>query len=117
MMAWTEAVMGEFIRLVQWPVLTLKHDDIANAIINRKTRDECRPSLTYRLSDDRKSITGVTVNAANAKCATTIPVTVPGNVVTAASATKEQVGKDSLTLWVSLGGSAKTYSLASALKL
>lgn len=117
LMAFTESVLGELIRLTNWPVITLKHDDIATAIINRKTRDECSPNLTYQLSDDRKSITGVTVNAANAKCSTPIPVTMPGAVGSALSATKEQIGKDPLTLWVSLGGSAKTYSLASAVKI
>jgi hypothetical protein len=73
--------------------------------------------MTYQLSDDRKSITGVTVNAANAQCSTPIPVTLASGVVSAASATKEQVGKDPLTLWVTLGGSAKTYSLGTAVKL
>jgi hypothetical protein len=117
LMAWTESVIGEVIRLTQWPIITLKHDDIANAIINRKTRDECQPNLSYQLSDDRKSITSVTVNAANAKCGTAIPVTFPGAVASASSATKEQVGKDPLTLWVSLGGSKKTYSLSAPLKV
>ncbi|KAF2873687.1 putative extracellular serine-rich protein [Massariosphaeria phaeospora] len=117
LMAWTEAVIYEFARLTQWPVITLKHDDIAKAIINRKTRDECIPNLVYQLSDDRKAITGVTVNARNAKCNTAIPVTFPGGVASAASAIKEQVGKDPLTLWVTLGGNSKSYSLSSALKV
>ncbi|KAF2008396.1 putative extracellular serine-rich protein [Aaosphaeria arxii CBS 175.79] len=117
LMAWTESVLGEVVRLTQWPIITLKHDDVANAIINRKTRDECLPNLSYQLSDDRKSITGLTVNARNTKCATALPVTVPGNVVSDAGATKEQVGKDPLTLWVTLGGSARSYNLGSSIKL
>ncbi|KAF2106217.1 putative extracellular serine-rich protein [Lophiotrema nucula] len=114
MMAWTESVVGEFIRLTNWPVITLKHDDIAKAVIARKTRDECAPSLVYTLSDDRKSITSVTVGAANANCETAIPVTVPSTIATAAGATKEQVGKDPLTLWVTLGGSKRSYALDKA---
>jgi hypothetical protein len=102
---------------VQWPVITLKHDDIAKTIIARKTRDECLPNMTYQLSDDRKSITGVSVSAKNTQCGTSIPVTVPGDVSTATSATKERKGSDPLTLWVTLGGSAKTYNLASALSI
>jgi hypothetical protein len=117
LMAWTESVIGELIRLTQWPVVTLKHDDIAKAIINRKTLDECRPNLSYQLSDDRKSITSVVVNAANARCGTGIPVTFPGQVTSASSATKEQLGKDPLTLWVSLGGSRKTYTLSTPIKI
>ncbi|KAF2260354.1 putative extracellular serine-rich protein [Lojkania enalia] len=117
LMAWTESVIGELIRLTRWPIITLKHDDIAKAIISRKARDECLPNLTYRLSDDRRSITGITVNASNARCATPIPVTIPGTVKDASSATKEQVGQDPLTLWVSLGGSGKNYVLEKAVGL
>ncbi|KAF2800213.1 hypothetical protein K505DRAFT_355893 [Melanomma pulvis-pyrius CBS 109.77] len=117
LMAWTEAVVYEFTRLTQWPVITLKHDDIAQAIINRKTRDECIPNLTYQLSNDRKAIIGVVLDAKSSQCSTPIPVTFPGTVTSAASATKEQIGKDPLTLWVSLGGTSKTFSLGSAMKL
>ncbi|KAF1961030.1 hypothetical protein CC80DRAFT_544427 [Byssothecium circinans] len=117
LMAWTEAVVYEVVRLTEWPIITLKHDDVAKAIIARRTCDECAPSLSYQLSDDRKSITGITVSAKNTKCETAIPVTVPSDVSSAASAKKEQVGKDPLTLWVTLNGGAKTYTLASAVKI
>lgn len=98
-------------------MITLKHDDISRAVIARKMRDECLPNLIYQLSDDRRSITEVVVNAKNTQCETSIPVTVPGNVVSAASATKEKLGKDPLTLWVSLGGGAKSYSLSNAVQV
>ena len=101
----------------EWPVITLKHDDISKAIIARKTRDECLPNLTYQLSDDRKSITGVAVSARDTKCGTAVPVTVPGDVSAATGATKEKKGKDPLTLWVTLGGGSKTYALTSAVKI
>jgi hypothetical protein len=102
---------------VEWPIITLKHDDIAKAVIARRTRDECLPNMTYQLSDDRKSITGVTVSARNTQCGTAVPVTVPGDVAAATGATKEKKGKDPLTLWVTLGGSSKTYTLASAVSI
>ncbi|KAF2204158.1 hypothetical protein GQ43DRAFT_495699 [Delitschia confertaspora ATCC 74209] len=112
LMAWTETVIQEMTRLTAWPIITLKHDDIATQIINRMTRDQCVPNLTYQLSDDRKAITGIIVSAANTKCSTPIPVTFPGAVKSASSATKEQVGKDPLTLWVTLGGKAQSYTLS-----
>lgn len=102
---------------MNWPVITLKHDDTAKAVIARKTRDECLPNLTLELSSDRKSITGVVVNAKNTQCSTPIPVTLPSDVISASGATKEQKGKDPLTLWITLGGGAKSYTLDSALKM
>ncbi|KAF1966744.1 hypothetical protein BU23DRAFT_584283 [Bimuria novae-zelandiae CBS 107.79] len=116
LMVWTEAVVFELARLVEWPVITLKHEDTAKAIIARKNRDECLPSLAYRLSSDRKSITGVIVSTKKANCNTTIPVTLPSDVKDAADAIKEQKGKDPLTLWVS-PGAARSYSLSTPLKL
>lgn len=102
---------------VEWPVITLKHDDIAEAFVARKTRDECVPKLSYQLSNDRKSITALTVNAGDNNCGTSIPVTVPNDVQSATGAVKEQKGKDPLTLWVTLGGSARSYSLSTPVTL
>jgi hypothetical protein len=81
------------------------------------TRDKCSPSLTYTLADDRKTITGVTVSAADTKCSTTIPVTFPGTLKNTAAATTEQVGKDPLTLWVSLAGAPQSYDLSAPVKI
>ncbi|KAL1597716.1 hypothetical protein SLS60_008202 [Paraconiothyrium brasiliense] len=116
LMAWTEAVAYEFARLAEWPIITLKHEDTAKAIIARKTRDECLPNLVYQLSSDRKSITGVTMSTKNADCSTTIPITVPSDVQSSADANREQKGKDPLTLWVT-PGSARSYTLSTALTL
>ncbi|PVI05419.1 hypothetical protein DM02DRAFT_650758 [Periconia macrospinosa] len=119
LMAWTEAVVYEVTRLTQWPIITLKHDAIASAIVSRKTRDECSPTLSYTLSNDRASITGITVSAANKNCKVEIPVTFPGDVAdaTGAKTRKEQVGKDPLTLWVGLQGKEGVFGLGSALKI
>lgn len=96
-------------------MITLKHDDTAKAIIARKTRDECQPGLVYTLSDDRKSITGVTVSSTDLGCSTTIPVTLPSDVTSDADANREQKGKDPLTLWVT-PGTGYSYTLVSPVK-
>ncbi|OAF98821.1 uncharacterized protein CC84DRAFT_1264795 [Paraphaeosphaeria sporulosa] len=117
LMAWTEAVVYEFARLVEWPVITLKHDDTAKAIIARKLRDECRPSLVYRLSSDRKSITGISLSTLQPECINDIPVTVPTDVKDSADANREQRGKDPLTLWITAGiNSPRLFDLSTALK-
>jgi hypothetical protein len=81
------------------------------------TRDQCSPSLKYTLSNDRSTITAVTVDAANRNCGATIPLTVPGTVTSVGTATKEQVGHDPLTLWVQLKGAAQTFTLGSPVKV
>jgi hypothetical protein len=39
LMMWVETIIQEYIRLVTWPVLTLKHDDLGVAFTNRMTRE------------------------------------------------------------------------------
>jgi hypothetical protein len=56
--SWVEIVLSEMIRLVDWPFITLKHDDLGQAWIARMNRDMCIPNMSYTLSADRKSIMG-----------------------------------------------------------
>lgn len=119
LMTWVETVAQEMARLTTWPLITLKHDDLAQAWIARQTRDVCHPSLTYILSDDRKAITGVTLDAADQNCPTALPVTFPrtARVQTGASGSSrtEQVGKDPLTIWYNLDGESVNFTLSSSI--
>lgn len=110
--SWVETVLAEMLRLVDWPFITLKHDDICQAVIARMKRDLCMPTMSYTLSEDRTSITGLTVGAGTGTCSETIPVTVPGGVTDEQGSTREQVGDDELTLWVSVQGGAKSFEFA-----
>src|ERR1700760_1445624 len=91
--AWVETVVNEVTRLVTWPMITLKHDDLAATFINRMTLDACNPLLTYTSPSDLTHITGATLSTNSNTCGTKVPVTFPGAVSsTTASFTTEQVG-------------------------
>ncbi|EMD87112.1 hypothetical protein COCC4DRAFT_51263 [Bipolaris maydis ATCC 48331] len=118
LMSWLEVVTSEMTRLTTWPMKTLKHDDMAQQFLNRQTRDLCRPSMTWKTSANGASIESVSVFTAGGNtCGTTIPITVPGSVADSTGATREQLGSDPLTLWVSMSGASRTYRLSSALPL
>ncbi|EDU47646.1 hypothetical protein PtrSN002B_008332 [Pyrenophora tritici-repentis] len=118
LMTWVEVITAEMMRLTTWPFRTLKHDDMTQQFINRQTRDLCRPSMTWTTSADGASVTSVNVYTAGGnKCGTTIPITVPGPISDTTGATKEQVGSDPLTLWVTMSGASRQYKLSSALQL
>lgn len=105
-------------RSTTWPIKTLKHDDIAQLFINRQTRDLCRPSMTWKASSDGVSIESVSVYTAGGNsCGTTIPITVPGAVADTTGATREQLGSDPLTLWVTMSGASREYRLSSPVPL
>ena len=101
-----------------WPFKTLKHDDLAQAFLNRQTRDLCRPSLTYKVNAEGTGIESVTVYTAGGNnCGTTIPITLPSTPTDTTGATQEQVGTDPLTLWVSMSGASRTYEFSKPVPL
>ncbi|KAF1955381.1 hypothetical protein CC80DRAFT_493267 [Byssothecium circinans] len=118
LMTWTEIITAEMMRLTTWPFKTLKHDDLAAAFVNRQTRDLCRPSLAWKTSTDGSGIESITVYTAGGnRCGTTIPITVPSTPSSTTGATKEQVGTDPLTLWVTMSGAAQTYTFTKPILL
>jgi len=111
--AWVETQVQEFVRLVNWPMVTQKHADMSAAFAARMARDSCGYKLTWVQSGT--SITGVQVTANGNTCSQPIPVTFPtGNKPSSipAGATTEQLGNDPYTVWVKLTGSAVTMNLA-----
>ena len=116
---WVETVIQELVRLTNWPVTTLKHDDIAKSFLDREARDKCSPQLSYSYSADGKSITGATVSTANGNtCSVPVPVTFPGTAsVSSGSATSDKLGSEPLIMWATMSGSPVTFSLGGAVSL
>jgi hypothetical protein len=111
---WVEVVTQEMSRLTNWPIISLKHDDIAIAFTDRRTRDQCNPSLTYNYSPDGKRINSVTVTANGNTCAAPIAVTLPtGFTSNAPGLVREAIGSEPLVVWVPLTGSPVTLALSS----
>jgi hypothetical protein len=100
---------------VQWPIISLKHDDMATTFANRMARDACAPNLSYTTSGT--TITAVTVTTIGNTCPVVIPVTVPGKVTSTQGFTTEQIGSDPLTIWVTMKGSPVTFTLSTPVSL
>ncbi|KAF2089035.1 putative extracellular serine-rich protein [Saccharata proteae CBS 121410] len=109
---WVETIVAEYSRLVDWPILTQKHDDTATTFAKRMARDQCKPNLTYEYSADGTQITGVTVTTTGNTCSVPIPVTFPGPVESTQGGTTEQIGSDPLTVWTTLSGSSQSFTLS-----
>ncbi|GAB7344911.1 hypothetical protein MBLNU457_3347t1 [Dothideomycetes sp. NU457] len=114
MMTWMETITQEMSRLTNWPMISLKHDDIALAFSQRQIRDECNASLIYNYNAAGNAIVSVTLGTNNGgnTCSAPLPVTFPGQVATNNAAVREQVGSDPLVLWTQLSGRPVTYTLA-----
>jgi len=116
--AWTETIVQEMTRLTNWPLVSQKHDDLAQVFIDRMARDNCNPKLSYTYSTDGKTITAVTVTTTGNKCGTTIPVTFPGNAPTVSGTAKtDKVGSEPVIMWATLSGSAVKFTLPTPVKV
>ncbi|GAD97217.1 extracellular serine-rich protein [Paecilomyces variotii No. 5] len=113
--AWVETMIQEFVRLADWPILSIKHQDMSDSFAARMARDACQYGLTWAF--DNKQITGVTVTANGNTCNSPIPVTFPVAPTSTQGFTTEQVGSDPLTVWVELTGSPVSFTLSTPIRL
>jgi len=114
---WVELITQEMVRLTNWPMVTLKHDDIGAVFVNRETLDNCNPSLVYNYSTDNTKIVSVTVSANGNSCGVPVPVTVPATATSSGSSTYDKVGTDPAIYWTTLMGSSVTLTLSSDVNL
>jgi hypothetical protein len=128
---WVEVVVAEYMRLVTWPIITLKHDDIAQAFSERMARDACIPYIQVvtaeggdvtgnSTSSDATAmqITGFRVGAQTENnCDVYVPVTVPGKLKDTQGWRVEQLGSDPLTVWVKLDGDVIELELEEAVSM
>jgi hypothetical protein len=105
-------------RLTNWPITSIKHDEIAQFFLDRKTLDACNPQLSYGFSADRKSITYVTLSADNNSCSVPVPITIPGGAsVSGAVSQVDTLGSEPTIQWVKLTGSPVKLTLKSGITL
>jgi hypothetical protein len=78
---------------------------------DRMTRDACGYGITWNVDAGGKTISSLTVSSNGNVCGSAIPVTVPGPVTDLQSFTTEQIGKDPLTIWVTLTGAPVSFTL------
>ncbi|KAH0537520.1 hypothetical protein FGG08_005695 [Glutinoglossum americanum] len=112
---WVETVVQEMVRLVKWPIKSLKQDDIAAAFAQRMARDGCLPNVQYQIDTTAKTITGLVVSTTGNTCGAQIPITVGTNVTDTHGFMTEQLGNDPTTIWVNMTGSPVSFTFGTAI--
>ncbi|KAI9330164.1 hypothetical protein BDR26DRAFT_922582 [Obelidium mucronatum] len=111
MQQWVEAIFGNFSLVSNWPIVTLKQDDLTQKFIDRQNYETANVSVIQLLNvtaSDGVSILGFNITASKDCVA---PVTLPPsfgaeNVSLPAGAYFEQIGIDSVTMWIPLRANA-----------
>lgn len=120
LMAWTETITQQMTRLTNWPMISLKHDDIAKYFLDRQALDNCQPALSYGYAPDGASITSVTVSTKDNSCSVPVPVTIPDGTTTitgGGSVVNDKVGSEPPIQWVTLKGQPVTLELSVGVKI
>ncbi|KAJ3115517.1 hypothetical protein HK100_001313 [Physocladia obscura] len=112
---WIESVFGNFTQIVNWPIITVKQDDLTQKFINRQIYETAGVTVLQNrtVTAGGVYVVGFTVSA-NTSCSApvTLPYGVTGqNLVLPTGATTEQIGVDSLTVWVPLIANAAPVSI------
>ncbi|KAJ3012907.1 UNVERIFIED_CONTAM: hypothetical protein HDU68_000966, partial [Siphonaria sp. JEL0065] len=116
MQQWVEAVFGTWATIANWPVISLKQDDLTQKFINCQAYETAGVNVVQLVSVTQSGVivTGFNVTASKTVVA---PVTLPPSIglknITAlpAGATTEQIGIDSLTIWIPLKAGAVPVSI------
>lgn len=118
-MAWVETIAQEMYRLTDWPITSLKHDDVGKYFVDRETLDNCKPKLSYTYSSDGKSIQSATVTTNSNTCGVPVPVTIPVDSATTegGTSTSDKVGTEPVIIWVTMNGSPVTVKLSKGVSL
>ncbi|KAJ3017483.1 UNVERIFIED_CONTAM: hypothetical protein HDU68_011669 [Siphonaria sp. JEL0065] len=116
MQQWVEHVFGSFAKISNWPIITVKQDDLTQKFINRQIYETANVNVVQLVNVDAN---GVVVSGFNVTATkdTIAPITLPPSIgvnnITSlpAGATTEQIGIDSVTVWIPLTANAAPISI------
>jgi hypothetical protein len=117
---WVDTIVNEFNVLTNWPLKSIHQDGLFQLFNDRMARDQCNSKVRALLEtvNNVQSIIGFEVTASGNSCPVSLPVTLPNGTVAALDgSTTEQEGNDPLTLWVTLSGSSKKFTLTNPIPL
>lgn len=100
LMTWVEYITTQYMQLVNWPIITVKQDDLYQLFMDRMQRDQCGYQLYARVVNNQ--VIGATLSSTSA-CK--VPVTVPmkADASTESGKVFEQLAvSDLITYWVDL---------------
>ncbi|KAJ3110081.1 hypothetical protein HDU96_006925 [Phlyctochytrium bullatum] len=114
---WFEKVFDSYKRIADWPVVSLKQDDLTRKFLERLQYETANVKVVADVSGNQ--LKGFTVTAgSDCRAPITVPAGAGGASASGASVQSERIGNDPLTLWVSLkAGSTATITLNSPVNL
>jgi len=100
MQQWVERVNYEIQKYLNWPILTIKMDDLAQTYITKLEKEECQPQYTMIIDDATLKINEIKVTATTGECK--VPLFAIRNAEFDKNSVDEieQIGYEPQTAWV-----------------
>jgi len=90
-------------KYVDWPIISLKMDDLAQTYIKRMDRIRCNPEYKININDSTHVIESVDITSSG-DCEIPLFVSKTGEIDSTTVDSIEQVGNDPKTAWIKLTG-------------
>jgi hypothetical protein len=100
---WVERIIEEITKYVDWPIISLKMDDLAKTYIKRMDRIRCNPEYKININDSTHVIESVDI-ISSGDCEIPLFVCKTGEIDSTTVDSIEQIGNDPKTAWIKLTG-------------
>ncbi|OUM69206.1 hypothetical protein PIROE2DRAFT_19724 [Piromyces sp. E2] len=104
---WVERIVEEITKYVDWPIISLKMDDLAQTYIKRMDRVKCNPEYKIVVDEDSRVIQSIEITS-NGSCEVPLFLSRNGEIDKSTVDSIEQFGNDPKTAWIKLNGTPKT---------
>ncbi|KXS20741.1 hypothetical protein M427DRAFT_343902 [Gonapodya prolifera JEL478] len=113
---WMEKVFSVYLGLVNWPVVSLKGDDLYALYAERRTRETCGATVSYDLVNTNTGTSSISKIYVKSTGTCKVRITVPASTVAANGQTIEKIGNDFATIVVSTTpGTTQVITLSQAI--
>jgi len=102
MQQWVERIAVEYEKYLNWPIISIKMDDLAATYLERLSRVECKPQYTMVIDDDSYNISEIKVKSTTGECQAPILAIRNVNFDDKTVDRIEQIGLEPQTAWVNV---------------
>ncbi|KAJ1564226.1 hypothetical protein HK096_009042, partial [Nowakowskiella sp. JEL0078] len=111
---WIETVVYKLNQVTNWPVITIKQDDLANVFLKRWKRLSCGINSTLLFDSTNTMIVGIHVSSLGT-CE--VPITVPDTATYPVGSEAKKIGSQPLVVKLKMSGDSQTIMLGTPINV
>jgi len=110
---WVERIIEEITKYVDWPIISLKMDELVQTYIKRIDRVKCNPEYKMIINEDTRVIESIEI-ISSGECEVPLFINRNFEIDSKSVDSIEQIGNDPKTAWIKLiGGKARSVKFTS----